>query len=428
MGAPEGVARRIEIPYWPRAQFEPFHERRQRWSIIVAHRRCGKTVATINDMLRRAVTGPKNGRYAYVAPFFVQAKDVAWAYLKRFAAPILELSGRANDSELAVTLPNGAAIRLYGADNYDRMRGLGFHGVVLDEFADFPPAAWPEVLRPALSDHRGWATFIGTPKGHNSFFDLWRAAETDPDWYRVELRASQTGIIHDDELAAVRRDMTEDQYAQEYECSFEAAIVGAYYGRDMRRAEDDKRIGRVPWERSHEVWTAWDLGIGDSTSIWFAQQVGKEVRLIDYYEASGVGLDHYVKVLRDKPYSYAEHLLPHDAEVKELGTGRSRVETLETLGLANWRIVPKLSIDDGINAARMMLPKCWFDSEKCKAGIEALKQYRRDYDEKMKAFRPRPLHDWTSHASDAFRYLAVGMGESPKAFSKPIKYQSYTRI
>ena len=414
------MARLIEIDYEPRAQFAAFHERSQRWAIIVAHRRCGKTVATINDIIRRAIVEAKpDGRYAYVAPQYNQAKDVAWHYLKRFCAPILEVGGSANEAELKVTLPTGAAMRLYGADNYDRMRGLYFDGVVLDEAADFPPAAWPEVIRPALSDRRGWATWIGTPKGHNAFYEQWQRAADADDWFRLELRASQTGLINDMELAAARRDMTADQYAQEFECSFSAAIQGAYYGAELRRAEDDGRIGRVPWEPKLKVWTSWDLGIGDSTAIWFVQQTGRELRVIDYYESSGVGLDHYAKVLGEKPYSYATHLLPHDAQVKELGTGRSRVETLESLGIRP-TVLGAQSVDDGINAGRLLMARAWFDATRCARGLEALKQYRREYDEKLRAFRGRPRHDWTSHAADSWRYLALGI--KPDAKSEPIQY------
>ncbi len=419
MGKPERLA---VIPYAPRRQFAAFHDRNHRWAIIVAHRRAGKTVATLNDLIKRALTGPREARYAFVAPYYVQAKDIAWAYVKKYVAPVFEVAGgQANDSELRVTLPNAASIRLYGADNYDRMRGIGLHGAALDEFADFPPAAWPEVIRPALSDHQGWATIIGTPKGHNAFYDMWQAAESDPAWYRLALKASETGILPAEELAAARRDMSEDQYAQEYECSFEAAILGAYFAKELAAAEADGRITDVAYDPRLPVHCAWDLGIGDSTAIWFAQAHGNTVRIIDHYESSGVGLDHYVRVLRERPYTYADQILPHDAQVKELGSGRTRIETLASLGLTKTRVLPARSIDEGIHAARMMLPRCWFDKRKCKAGLEALKMYRADYDEKMKTLKPRPLHDWTSHTADAFRYLAMGLRENVKK-PDPIKY------
>jgi phage terminase large subunit len=411
----------IEIPYAPRPAFLPFHTRSARWSVIVAHRRAGKTVACVNELIKAAIASDKkDGRYAYIAPQFNQAKDIAWLYLQRYAGVIPGASF--NESELRVDLPNGARIRLYGADNPDRLRGIYLDGVILDEYADMRPSVWGEVIRPLLADRQGWAVFIGTPKGHNAFHDIWEKA--DESWYRLKLKASETGLIHPDELAGARSQMTEDQYQQEFECSFEAAIMGAYYGKEMRGAEDDGRITRVPYEPGSEVITAWDLGIGDSTAIWFAQVVGREPRLVDYYEASGAGLDHYMRVLKERPYNYGTFLLPHDAEVTELGTGLSRVEVMKSLGMRQYKVVPKLPVDDGIQAARLFLRKCVFDAVKCKQGIEALKQYRTEYDEKAKAFKQRPLHDWTSHAADAFRYLALGIGYATPQAQKfqPIKY------
>jgi hypothetical protein len=420
------MEKRITLDYAPRSVFVPYHNRVQRWAIIVAHRRCGKTVATINDLIRRAITHDKpEGRFAYIAPYYAQAKDVAWSYLKRFSAPLLAFGGKINESELALVLPTGAVIRLYGADNYDRLRGIYLDGVVLDEYADMPPQAWSEVLRPALSDRKGWATFIGTPRGHNGFYDLWQLAKSDPEWFSLELKASETGIISAEELSDARRNMSDDQYAQEFECSFDAAIVGAYYGKELARAEEEGRISRVPYDPVSPVITAWDLGMGDSTAIWFAQQIGREVRLIDYYESQGMGLDHYVRVLNEKKYLYGDHILPHDASVRELGTGKSRLETLFSLGIRA-RVLPNQSVDDGINAARLLIARSWFDSEKCKYGIEALKQYRAEWDEKRKVQKPRPLHDWTSHCADAFRYLALGIrNNNPAGLGISIKQPGY---
>ncbi len=412
----------VDLGYRARDQFIDFHKRTQRWSVVVAHRRAGKTLACVMDLIDAALRCDKpDGRFAYVAPFYSQAKDVSWTYFQRYAGRVPGSSF--NESELRVDLPNGARIRLYGADNPDRLRGLFLDGVVLDEYADMRPTVWGEVIRPLLADRKGWATFIGTPKGKNAFWELWDGAEA-ADWFRLMLKASETGLIDADELDAARRQMTDDQYAQEFECSFEAAIVGAYYGQEMRQAEEGKRIVGIPHEAGAEVITAWDLGIGDSTAIWFAQVVGREVRVIDYYEASGVGLDHYARVLRERPYLYAGHILPHDADKSELGTGKTIREVLLALGVKPISIAPKLSVDEGIQAARLFLRKCWFDAGKCKQGLEALRQYRREYDDRLKAFKQRPLHDWTSHAADAMRYLAVGLDKaSPnKARMTPIIY------
>jgi len=401
---------RVVIPYAPRKAFLPFHERKQRWAVMVAHRRAGKTVACVNDLIRAALTeGKQDARYAYIAPQFNQAKDVAWMYLKRFCGVIP--GAEFNESELRVDLPNGSRVRLYGADNPDRLRGIYLDGVVLDEYADMRPSVWGEIVRPLLTDRQGWAVFIGTPKGRNAFWSVWDQAASNDRWFRLMLRASETGILPADELSDAQGDMTPEQYAQEFECSFEAAILGAYYARELRDAETDGRICSVPVERSSLVHVAWDLGVGDSTALVFCQVVGREWRIVDYYEANGVGLDHYVQVLNSRGYTYGDQILPHDVGVRELGTGRSRLEVLDSLGVRNVKVLPATSVDDGINAVRMTLPKCWFDATRCRDLLEALRQYRTEYDDRLKRFKPRPLHDWTSHAADAFRYLCVGLDE-----------------
>lgn len=403
----------IDLGYRAREQFVPFHTRKQRWSCIVAHRRAGKTVACVMDLLDAALRCEKpNPRFAYLAPYYSQAKDIAWSYVKEYGARIP--GAGLNETELRLDLPNGGRVRLYGADNYDRLRGLYFDGIVLDEYADMDPRVWPQVIRPALSDRQGWATFIGTPKGHNDFYRIWNGdAETgwpgatnSDDWFALLLKASETGLVHEDELGDARRMLSEDEYEQEYECSFEAAIKGAFYGDGLKRAKLEGRIATIPIDRGLGVWTAWDLGVTDSTAIWFGQTFGREERIIDYYEASGVGLDHYATVLREKGYQYTRHYLPHDVQVKSLSTGMSRIDTLRSLGI-DVEVVPNHRVMDGINATRRYLDRCWIDEERCKRGLEALTQYRREYDEKNKVFKLNPLHDWTSHAADALRYRAA---------------------
>jgi hypothetical protein len=393
--------------YAPRPLQAELHGAMRRFNVLVAHRRFGKTVFCINELIAKASQNTRSQpRYAYIAPLLAQAKDVAWDHLKRATAPIPGIA--VHESELRVDLPGGARIRLYGADNADRLRGLYFDGVVLDEYAQMNPRVWSEVLRPALADRHGWAIFIGTPMGRNQFAALYEMARRDPDWFTARYRASETGIIPEAELEAARRAMSGDQYAQEFECSFDAAVTGAYYARLLEQAEADSRIGRVPHEPRLPVVTAWDLGIGDATAIWFAQQVGAEVRLIDYYEASGAGLAHYAKHLAGLPYVYDQHLLPPDVAVTELGSGVSRFETLRNLGVTP-RVLRPSKVEDGIEACRNLIPRCWFDAERCERGLSALRQYRAEYDEKQRMLRPRPLHDWTSHAADAFRYLATGL-------------------
>jgi hypothetical protein len=402
----------IVIPYEPRAVFWPYHGRKSRWACIVAHRRAGKTVAVINDLIRKALTSTRpNPRVAYVAPYFKQAKDVAWQYLLDFTAPIPER--KINASELRVDLPNGGRVRLYGADNPDSLRGIYLDEVGLDEFADMDPRVWSEVIRPALSDRSGGATFIGTPRGHNALYEIVeRAKREQPDWYFLLLKASETGLVPGDELAAARQDMSADEYEQEYECSFEAAVKGAFYAREIERARAERRIGAVAYDRYLPVMTAWDLGFTDATAIWFAQAAGQEIHLIDYYEASGVGLDHYAAEIAKLGYTYSKHYLPHDVQAHELGTGRSRVQTLRELGI-NPVVIPQHTVLDGINAVRRLFDRMWFDEEKCRRGIEALTLYRREWDEKGKVFRAKPLHDWTSHASDAMRCFAAGFRPEP---------------
>jgi hypothetical protein len=398
----------------------PFHNRKERFACLVAHRRCGKTVAAINDLIRDALTIQRdNVRVAYISPTYRQSKAVAWDYCKEFTRSIPGI--KVNESELRIDFPNGARIRLFGAETADSMRGLYFDSVVLDEPADFPMNAWSTVIRPAIADRQGKATFIGTPKGRNSFFEIWDAARDDPSWYSAMHKASETKLLPQEELDAAIKTMGEDRYEQEFECSFEAAIAGAYYGTEMKRATADNRITTVPHDRALGVVTAWDLGVGDSTAIWFAQFVGAEVRLIDYYESSGVGLDHYAGVLQEKKYLYESHILPHDVQVKELGTGKSRLETLDNLGIRPVEIAPKLNVDDGIQAVRSMLDRCWFDESNCNRGIEALRQYQRDFDEKGRTWRGRPRHDWTSHGADAMRYLAVGYRPQQSSWGEPIR-------
>jgi phage terminase large subunit len=411
------ATQRVTIPYSPRRAFVPFHETAKRWRVIVAHRRAGKTVACINHLIRAALTCDEpNPRVAYIAPLYKQAKDVAWSYLKQFTAPIP--GTEANESELRVDLPNGGRVRLYGADNPDGMRGIYLDDCVLDEFADMRPRMLPEIIRPALSDRKGSLTIIGTPRGHNDFYKFWQQAQNDNDWYGVMLRASETGLVDTEELEAARKLMTPEQYEQEFECSFEAAITGAYWGREMGVAERDGRIGDVPHDPESPVYTAWDLGVRDATAIWFFQPLMGGINVIDYYEASGVGVDHYAEVLHGKGYKLGHCLVPHDAKVKEWGSGRTRIEIMQSLNLQPW-IVPDHRLMDGIQAGRTTIPMARFDRAKCGDGIEALKQYRAEYDEERKVLKPTPLHDWSSHAADAWRYLAIGWQELRAAEPQP---------
>jgi len=392
------------VDYIPRAQFVAFHNREQRWAIIVAHRRAGKTVACVMELITRAIATPKkDARYAYIAPFREQAKTVAWNYLKHYATPVVrDPETDFRESELAVRLFNGSLVRLFGADNPNALRGMYLDGVVLDEHADMRPNLWGEVIRPTLSDRLGWAVFIGTPRGKNEFWDLYDKAGRDAQWMRLTLRASETGILDSRELADARKTMTQAQYEQEYECSFDAAILGAIYANELQQARD--RITSVPYDPSILVQTAWDIGYGDSTAIWFWQLSFGNLRVIDYYEAAGERLPFYLQYLKSKPYNYDTAWLPHDAENGSL-TGLSVKELMSANGV-KCEVLPRISLEDGINAARMLLPICSFDSVKCAPGLEALRAYQWAYNARMGEIKPTPVHNWASHGADAFRYLA----------------------
>ncbi len=409
----------IYIPYKPRRLQADLHNQLQshRWGVVVCHRRFGKTVMAINHLLRDAILSDKtNPRFAYIAPTYRQAKAVAWDYLKQFASAIPMV--RFHETELRADLPNGARIQLLGSENPDSLRGIYLDGCVLDEMADMPESLFPEIIRPALSDRKGWALFIGTPRGHNAFYDLYDAAAGQKDWFTQVYKASETGILDDEELEAAKAMMSADQFEQEFECSWVANVPGAIYGKELQALHEKGRITEVPYDASALVDTWWDLGVGDSTAIWFTQTIGRAVHIIDYYENRNEGLPHYAEVLQSKGYLYGTHNAPHDIEVRELGSGKSRREISFDLGI-NFRVVPKLPLEDGIHAAQLLISRCMFDRDTCQAGLECLRQYHRAYNEKSRSFRATPVHDWSSHAADAFRYLAVGIKDSRMQDSRP---------
>ena len=415
------VKQRVLLPYTPRKAFLPFHERTKRWACLVAHRRAGKTVAAVNDIIRAAFMyqGP-NGLFGFVAPYQIMARRIAWDYFKFFAEPLIK---DANEQQMTLTLVNGSKIGLFGSDSADSMRGLGFSGLYLDEFGDFKPSVFGNVLRPALADKGGWCVFAGTPKGKNQFWEIYQTAQRLPEeWFLLRLTASESGLLPQSELNAAKAQLSEDQYLQEFECSFEAAILGAFYGTEMRQADSQGRISPdVRHDSGHPVYTAWDLGYRDDTAIFWYQVISGEVRVIDFFAVSGADIRAIAEVVVNKGYRYAKHYLPHDARAKSLQTGRSIVEQLaDHLGIANLSVVPNIGLQDGIQAVRQMLPRTWFNSVKCGDGIEALRQYQREYDEDKKAFRASPRHDWTSHPADAFRMLAVAWRQEPAA-QKPLE-------
>lgn len=401
------MAEVITIDYRPRPQSIAYHERTQRWACTVAHRRFGKTVREINELIKAAATSDKpSPRFAYLAPYYAQAKAIAWDYLKHYARPLLAKPPM--ESELSVDLVNGARIRLFGADNPDALRGLYLDGVVLDEYGDMRPSVWGEIIRPLLADRKGWASFIGTPKGKNHFHALAEQAKSSSDWFYQQLKASETQIVPADELADARSQMTPEQYAQEFECAFDVPALGAIYAKELGEAATGGRICSVPYDRAALVHTAWDLGVGDDTCIWFWQSVGREIRLIDYYANRGQPITHYLSAVRGKSYDYGRHYVPHDAEARERWTANTMTQVASEQGF-QMEVLPREDVEQGINAVRMLFSRCWFDEAKCREGLDALMNYRREYAEKLGQFKPTPLHDWASHGADAFRYLAMSV-------------------
>jgi phage terminase large subunit len=401
----------ITIGYRPRSHFRPFHASQKRWRYVVAHRRAGKSVAFINDLIRAALQNTRDvpvPRYAYVGPTFAQAKDLVWNYIKQYTKDLPGVSY--SESELTCKLPNRALITLYGGGQaYNRIRGLYLDGAVLDEYPLINPEALNSVIRPALADYQGFGIVAGTPAGRDHFFDQKVQAERNPDlWDVFNIPVTDTNALDPDELSEMQRTMTPHQYQREMLCSFEAPVENSYYGDLMVSAKMDGRLTRVPADPRLKTITAWDLGMKDLTTIWFAQKIGQEIRFIDFYQSSGKGLDHYARILQEKGYLYGHHLLPHDIKIRELGTGRSRFETLLSLGLEPM-VVPDHSIADGISGVRSVIPIAWFDEEKCELGIDALRSYHVQVAPSGATVRDAPAHTWASHAADAMRYFAMGL-------------------
>lgn len=410
----------FEIDYEPRDPQMLIHSAldESRFVVTVAHRRMGKTVAAIIELIKKSLLcEKKQPRYAYIAPTYAQAKRVAWDYLINFTRPLGDT--KINNSELRIDFYD-RRISLYGSENAETLRGQYFDGVIIDEVGDQNPKIWNEIVRPGLTDREGWCLFIGTPKGQNHFKLLRDRAEEQEDWKLLEFKASQTKLLKQSELDSAKREMGIEKYNQEFECSFNAAVTGSYYGEIINQLEKDNRFLNIQRDDACRTVVSWDLGMSDSTSIWVCQAINNEIRLMDYYENHGVGLDVYINWLRENGWIHCEQLLPHDVQVRELGTGKSRLEILQDAGL-DCTVVKKIPVADGIQAVRQMLPKCWFNKDKTQIGIDSLRNYRREYNERQKVFYDKPLHDWTSHCADSFRYLAVGLNNVSQEWSKPLK-------
>ena len=391
----------IVLPYAPRELMVSYHERIQRWACIVAHRRFGKTVGCINDTIARALYNTrKNPRYGYIAPTYRQAKKIAWQYLKDDGAPVIV---KTRESELSVVLVNGAEIALFGADNPDSLRGLYFDGVILDEFGDMRPSLWAEVILATLLDRKGWATFIGTPKGKNHFYDIFQRSTSEPGWFHRTFKVYDTDLITNEEIAELRGQMSDEQFRQEFLCDFTAAITGAYYAKLLEQPREGPK-----YDPEMPVFVSADLGYTDSTAFWFWQAAPDGYNFIDYEEADNQALAYYFSLLNGKGYEYEKIWLPHDAKAKSLQTGLSTVQQFVKADFPI-EIALRMDLQDGIDAVRALLPDCAFDmtNPRVKNGIDMLRSYRRSFDEINKVYREKPLHDYTSHCADAFRGFAL---------------------
>ena len=393
--------------------------------VVIWHRRAGKDKTFINILAREAFK--RVGTYLYMLPYYKQARLIIWEGMDSEGFPFLghfpdNLIKRRDNQQMVIELINGSVIRMVGSDNIDTIVGANPIGVIFSEFSLHKPAAW-NYLRPILLENKGWALFNGTPRGKNALWKMYQYAKKDPAWFSELLTVDDTckpdgsPVISEAEIEQERQSgMPEELIQQEYYCSFEAGLVGTIVGDLMADAHKDNRIIRVPWESNLKVTTAWDIGFDDTNTIIFSQFSGREIWLIDCYSNNRKPAGHYVNLLNKKPYTYEEHFLPHDVEVHEYSTGMTRRETFEKLGMKNIITIPRMGVADkgvlseGHNAMRQIIPKCWFDKNKCDDLIEGLKSYRREWDEKKERFGDQPVKDWAKHFADGFRQLAWGMG------------------
>lgn len=409
---------RIDTGYEPRPLQDYIHSKLKRFNCLVCHRGFGKTILVINELIDQGLNCQQvDPTYAYLAPTYSQAERIAWDQLKRYTRNIPDVVY--NETKLTCTIPrpyrnDRIKIVLLGSENPDSIRGMHLNGVVLDEFAQMSPIVWGQIIRPALSNKRGWAIFIGTPKGQNHFYDIYQTAvkNVSGDWYTQVFKASTSKVLPFDELRAMKAEMSDDEWEQEMECSFTAALTGAYWGKQLQEVEQKGRVTLLDHDPALTVDTFWDLGVSDTTTVWFTQQSHMEVRIIDYYEMSGEGLEHYAKMLKEAhrvKYDYRDHNWPHDGGSRDLSTGEERSQTMRKLLGKSVIVHPKYNVADSINAGRRILARCWFDKQKTWKGLDGLKNYQKKWDAKNKIWMDHPLHNWASHPADGFRLLAMAL-------------------
>ncbi len=396
----------------PRRQFREFLQSEKRWDCLVVHRRGGKTYSSLQKLLYRALRHQRPGppkRYAYIAPTRDQAKDIAWGYLKAFTSKIPGVV--TNESDLMVKFPCGMTIRLYSGENYERMRGLYFDGVVIDEPEDIDPLAWPRVIRPCLTDYKGWAIWIGTVKGKKGQWARLTNAMNNPEWFSLLLKASDSGIIPQDELDDIRHGTDEDSFQQEYECNPNIGIPGVLFAKFMSDAEAGGRIFNFEWDRSEPVWTFWDLGSPTNTRCTYIQFVGREIHVIDHdadLNDPELTPGKRVAMMKAKGCNLAGHFFPHDAAAKEK-IGKNFQQVMTEAGLTNIAIIPRcVEIWPGINKLAELLPRMLFHRDNCDYLIQSMEGYRRKID-KDGTVMDKIHEDWTCHSVDTLRMLAEAM-------------------
>lgn len=427
---------KVDTGYQPRPLQDYIHSHLKRFNVLVCHRGFGKTILVINELIDQGLNcSQENPTYAYLAPTYSQAERIAWDLLKTYTKNLPGVTW--NETKLTATIPRAhrgdkIKILLLGSENPDSIRGMHLNGVVLDEYAQMSPIVWGQIIRPALSNKRGWAVFIGTPKGQNHFYDIYQTAikNASGEWYVSIFKASQTKVLPQSELLAMKAEMSDDEWDQEMECSFTAALTGAYWGKQISEMEQKARVTLLDHDPSLTVDTFWDLGVNDTTTIWFIQQARMEVRLIDYFEQSGEGLEYYGTKLKSDDrsrYNYRYHNWPHDGNSRDLSTGQERSTTMRKLLSGSLIVHPKYDVADSINAGRRILTRCWFDREKTARGLDALKNYQKRWDAKAKMWMDNPLHNWASHGSDAFRLMAMALRPGDDRGKKDLPRQANTR-
>jgi phage terminase large subunit len=400
----------------------------------VWHRRAGKDDVALHWAAVAAHL--RAGTYWHMLPEASQARKAVWEAVnphtgKRRIDEAFpdELREATRENEMFIRFKCGSTWQVIGSDNYNSLVGSPPIGIVFSEWALAKPQSWA-YLRPIIAENGGWAAFITTPRGNNHAARMYESLRTDERAFVQKLSARETSVFSPEQLDAELKAYLAEygpsagqaMFEQEYLCSFDAAVYGAIYPKELRRSREANRIRSVPYVPEKLVYTAWDIGWGDSTSIWFYQLIAGEVRIIDYYESSNEPITHYLERLRAKDYKYDTCWLPHDADNGQLATGKSIAEMVRSNGF-RVQITPKLSLEDGINAARLLFPRCFFDEERCRAGLDALQNYRWDENKRLGELKPTPLHDWSSHGADAFRYLAVSLKEVA-AKQKPIRYSN----